>query len=42
MELAMMTYESGNQGKLFYSNINIEKKIPPDHILRQIEGRIDF
>ena len=37
-----MTYESGNQSKLFYSNINIEKKIPPNHILLRIKERIDF
>jgi transposase len=42
MELAMMTYDSGNQGKLFYANINIEKRVHANHILRQIKEKIDF
>jgi len=42
MELAMMGYESDGQQKLFYSNLNIEKRIPKEHILRQIKSKIDF
>lgn len=38
----MMTYDSGNQGKLFYANINIEKRVHANHILRQIKEKIDF
>jgi len=41
MELAMMGYESDGQQKLFY-NVNIEKRIPKDHILRKIKDKIDF
>ena len=41
MELAMMGYESDTQQKLFY-NVDIEKRIPKDHILRKIKDKIDF
>jgi transposase len=30
------------QPKLFYQDINLEKRIPPDHILREIKEKIDF
>ena len=37
----MMGYESDSQQKLFY-NVDIEKRIPKDHILRKIKDKIDF
>ena len=37
----MMGYESDTQQKLFY-NVDIEKRIPKDHILRKIKDKIDF
>jgi transposase len=42
MEFAMMGYQSGFQPKLFYHRINVEQRVPQDHILRKIEKRIDF
>jgi len=38
----MMRRESTCQPKLFYSNFNIEKRIPQNHILRRIKRAIDF
>ena len=38
----MMKRESTCQPKLFYSNFNIEKRIPQNHILRRIKRAIDF
>ena len=31
-----------SQPKLFYQNINLEERIPPNHILRKIREKIDF
>jgi hypothetical protein len=42
MEFAMMGYQSGFQPKLFYHQINLEQRVPQDHILRKIEEKIDF
>jgi len=42
LELAMMGYEPDCQQKLFYNNINLEKRIPQKHILRRISETIDF
>jgi hypothetical protein len=42
MEFAMMGYQSGFQPKLFYHRINVEQRVPQDHILHKIEKRIDF
>jgi transposase len=42
MEFAMMGYQSNLQPKLFYYNSNLEKRIPPNHILRKIKEKIDF
>jgi transposase len=42
LELAMMGYEPDCQQKLFYSNIDLEKRIPGKHILRNIKETIDF
>jgi transposase len=38
----MMSYESKFQPKLFYYHLNLEKKIPQNHILRKIKEKIDF
>jgi transposase len=42
MELAMMGYESDTQSKLFYTHINIEKRIPTNHVLRRFKEIINF
>jgi transposase len=42
MQFAMTGYQSGFQPKLFYHRINLEQRVPQDHILRKIEKRIDF
>ena len=38
----MMGYQSGFQSKLFYHHINLEQRVPQNHILRKIEEKIDF
>ena len=38
----MMGYQSGFQPKLFYHHINLEQRVPQNHILRKIEKKIDF
>ena len=42
MGFAMMGRDSGFQPKLFYHNVNLEKRIPANHILRKIHDTIDF
>jgi transposase len=42
MEFAMMGYQSGFQPKLFYHRINLEQRVPQNHILHKIEKKIDF
>jgi len=42
MEFAMMGYQSGFQPKLFYHRVNLEQRVPQNHILRKIEDKIDF
>ena len=42
MEFAMRGRDSGSQPKLFYHNMNLEKRIPANHILRKIHNTIDF
>jgi transposase len=42
MEFAMMGRDSGFQPKLFYHNVNLEKRVPPNHLLRKINDTIDF
>jgi transposase len=42
MEFAMMGYQSGFQPKLFYHRVNLEQRVPQNHILRKIEKKIDF
>jgi transposase len=38
----MMGKQKGRQPKLFYSDINIEDRVPQKHILRKINKVIDF
>ena len=38
----MMGPQSPCQPMLFYQDINLDKRIPPDHILRKIRKKIDF
>jgi len=38
----MMGHQLLCQPKLFYQNINLEKRLPPGHILRMIRKKIDF
>ena len=40
--LAMMGQESSFQPKLFYHQINLEQRVPRNHLLRKIQGQIDF
>lgn len=38
----MMGRQEGQQNKLFYSRLNLDKRIRKDHLLRQINRHIDF
>ena len=38
----MMGRQGGLQSKLFYVNVNLDKRVPPNHILRKIHKTIDF
>jgi len=38
----MMGQHSGNQPKLFYYSLNLEERMPKNHILRKIREKIDF
>ena len=38
----MMGYQPGFQPKLFYHQINLEQRVPKDHLLRKIQEKIDF
>ena len=38
----MMGNQPGFQPKLFYYQINLEQRVPKDHLLRKIEQKIDF
>ena len=37
-----MGYQPGFQPKLFYHQINLEQRVPKDHLLRKIQEKIDF
>jgi len=37
-----MGHQEGFQPKLFYHQINLEQRVPKDHILRKIQEKIDF
>jgi transposase len=38
----MMGEQEGFQPKLFYHQINLEQRVPKDHLLRKIQEKIDF
>ena len=38
----MMGFQESPQGKLFYENISLEKRIRANHPLRRIDELIDF
>lgn len=38
----MMGYQAGFQPKLFYHQINLEQRVPANHLLRKIQAQIDF
>ncbi len=38
----MMGQQEGFQSKLFYHQINLEQRVPPNHTLRKIQEKIDF
>jgi len=38
----MMGQERGFQPKLFYHQMNLEQRVPPNHTLKKIQERIDF
>jgi transposase len=38
----MMGYQGGFQPKIFYHQISLEQRVPKDHLLRKIQGKIDF
>src|SRR4030066_2585277 len=38
----MMGYQPGFQPKLFYHQINLDQRVPKDHLLRKIQEQIDF
>lgn len=38
----MMGQEEGFQPKLFYHQINLEQRVPKEHLLRKIQEKIDF
>jgi hypothetical protein len=37
-----MGQQEGFQPKLFYHQINLEQRVPPNHTLRKIQEKIDF
>jgi transposase len=37
-----MGHQEGFQTKLFYHQINLDQRVPPNHTLRKIQERIDF
>ena len=37
-----MGYQGGFQPKIFYHQISLEQRVPKDHLLRKIQGKIDF
>jgi hypothetical protein len=38
----MMGGQEGFQPKLFYHQINLEQRVPPNHTLGKIQEKIDF
>jgi len=41
-EPAMLGFQSDQQPKLFYPSINLEQRIPDQHVLRRIRSQVDF
>jgi transposase len=41
-DFAMMGQHEGFQPKLFYHQINLDRRVPPNHALRKIQEKIDF
>ena len=41
-DIAMMGHQEGFQPKLFYHQINLDQRVPPNHPLRKIQEKIDF
>jgi transposase len=41
-DFAMMGQQTGIQPKLFYHEINLDQRVPPNHTLRKIQEEIDF
>jgi transposase len=41
-DFAMMGQQEGFQPKLFYHQINLDQRVPPNHALRKIQEKIDF
>jgi transposase len=42
IEPAMMGYQSPFQPKLFYHHVNLEQRVPSNHVLRKIKDTVDF
>lgn len=40
--VAMMGQQEGFQPKLFYHHLNLDQRVPSDHLLRKIERQVDF
>ena len=38
----MMGHEEGFQPKLYYHQINLDQRVPPNNTLRKIQEKIDF
>ena len=41
-DFAMMGQQTGIQPKIFYHHLNLEQRVPRDHLLRRIQEQIDF
>jgi len=38
----MMGHQEGFQPKLFYHHLNLDQRVPMDHLLIKIEKQVDF
>jgi transposase len=41
-EIAMMGEQTGLQPKIFYPQMNLQQRVPRTHLLRRIQGQMDF
>jgi hypothetical protein len=41
-EFAMMGHESDVEPKLYFYRVNLEQRVPGNHIFRKIQKKIDF